>query len=311
MPDSIAMGAVPVDYTDVMLDLIMGYECNVKCDYCSITDDMRHSNMTTREIIGELVKARQLGIHAVSFGGGEPTIRRDFLPLVAYSRDRGWDMIKVSSNGLMYSYPEFAKRAVEAGVTQFNISAMGHTPALYESIMGRRDYLDRVEAGVANLIDLGKVPVLDLIIKNDTVAQLTETIEYWASRGVDTFPLWLVSLTDRNATNVESLPRVSDIKEHLFRAFEFGRKNGLNVYSRHIPRCVLPGYEDFVRDLREDRVYIVTPRSSFFLWESDISANTYVPKCESCVFVRGVCQGIRRDYLERFGDAEIVPSTEK
>ena len=94
------------------------------------------------------------------------------------------------------------------------------------------------------------------------------------------------------------------------RVFDFARQNGLKVYSRHIPRCMLPGYHDFVHALREDRVYIVTPGSRFFLWESDISANTYAPVCEKCRFVRAECQGARRDYLLRYGEEELVPITE-
>ena len=41
------------DFTDVMVDVITGYECNVKCDYCSVLDELRCQNMTTAEIIGE------------------------------------------------------------------------------------------------------------------------------------------------------------------------------------------------------------------------------------------------------------------
>ena len=309
------VGGSGIDYSDVMVDLIMGYECNVKCDYWSVFDKMRPVNMTTADAIAELSTARGMGMHKVSFGGGEPTIRRDLLPIVRWCRDRGFDWIKVSSNGLMYAYPEYVKKAVDAGVTDFHVSVMGHTPQMYKNIMGDARYFDMVVKGVDNLIAAGQTPVLDMIVKNGLSGSrtwdcLTETVAFWAEKGVKTFPLWLVSLTDGNADNVESLPRVRDMFPEMARVFEYSRANGLNVYSRHIPRCMLPGDHEFGHDLRQDRVYIVTPGSRFFLWESDISANTYLPQCERCRYVRGECQGAGRDYLMRFGDDEIVPITE-
>ncbi|HNU68144.1 MAG TPA: radical SAM protein [Myxococcota bacterium] len=300
-------GGRGVDYGDVMVDLIMGYECNVKCDYCSVSDAMRPVNMTTAEALSELAAARAMGMHKVAFGGGEPTIRRDLLPIARWARDRGFDWIKVSSNGLMYAYQDYASRAIDAGVTDFHISVMGHEPRMYAATMGDAKWFDMVVRGVDNLVAAGHVPILDMIIKADTWRTLTETVAFWAGHGVRTFPLWLVSLTDRNADKPDSLPRVRDIFPELARVFEYSRAAGLNVYSRHIPRCMIPGYHDFVHDLRQDRVYIVTPGSRFFLWESDISANTYLPACEGCRYVRAECQGARRDYLARFGGDEIVP----
>lgn len=301
------VGAGGIDYSDVMVDLIMGYECNVKCDYCSVTDQMRPVNMTTSDVMAELADARAMGMHRVAFGGGEPTIRRDLLPLVRWARERGFDWVKVSSNGLMYAYPEYVTKAVDAGITDFHISVMGHTPQMYAATMGDAKWFDLVVRGVDALVAAGHPPVLDMIIKRDTFETLAETVEFWAARGVTTFPLWLVSLTDRNAANPDSLPGIRDMYAHLARLFDLARDKGLNVYSRHIPRCMLPGYESFVYDLREDRVYIVTPGSRFFLWESDISANTYAPACEKCRFVRAECQGARRDYLVRYGEDELVP----
>ena len=295
------------DLSDVMVDLILGYQCNVQCDYCSITDDMRRQNLATADVMRELAWARARGMHRVAFGGGEPTMRRDLLPIVRWCRDRGFDHVKVSSNGLLYSYETFARDAVEAGVDQFNVSVMGHTADLYRSILGRDGSLGLVERGVRNLVALGHPPVADLIVKSDTHEHLAAIVEHWAGLGVRVFPLWLVALIDRNRDNFASLPRVSDIRDDIVRAFERGRSLGVEVYSRHIPRCLLKGFEEHVRDLREDRVLVVTPGSRFFLWESAVSPSTYTPRCEPCRYFRGACLGLRRDYLERFGDGELAP----
>jgi cyclic pyranopterin phosphate synthase len=296
------------DYADVLVDVMIGYACNVQCDYCSITDEMRRENMTTAAIMKILADARRRGATRVAFGGGEPTIRRSLLPLVRWSRDRGYRSIKVPSNALLYSYREYAEEAVAAGINQFHISFMAHTPELYESIMRRPGALDLVERGLRNLIDLEQKPVGDLIIKSDTWMYLPDIVEFWAARGVETFNLWLVSLSDRNRDNLASLLPVSEMRPGIVAAFERGRQLGVRVLSRHIPRCMLAGYEEHVADLREDRVLVVTPRSTFTLWESKISPNAYGERCQGCVHRHQACLGLRLDYLERYGDGEVAPT---
>jgi cyclic pyranopterin phosphate synthase len=303
----IKLGDAWFDYADVMIDVMYGYACNVQCDYCSITDEMRLEKMSTATVLAQLKEARDRGATKVSFGGGEPTIRRGLLPLVRWCRDRGYRSIKVASNGMMYSYRWYAEQAVDAGVNDFHVSLMAHTPELYEQIMRKAEAFDLVTQGVRNLIALGRTPTADLIIKSDTWMHLDEIVEHWAALGIDTFNLWLVSLSDRNKDNLASLPRVSEMRDGIHAAFDRGKRLGVTVRSRHIPRCMLPGYEEHVADLREDRVLVITPRTSFALWESKISPNTYADKCNGCRHQHGICLGVRRDYLERYGDDELRP----
>lgn len=304
---TVKLGEQWVDYADVLVDVQIGYACNVQCDYCSITDEMRQENMMTAAVMAKLGEARSRGATKVAFGGGEPTIRRNLLPLVRWCRDRGYRAIKVPSNGLMYSYRSYAEEASEAGINDFHISFMAHTPELYERIMGKPGALDLVTQGVRNLAALGHKPTGDLIIKSDTWMHLADIVEHWAALGIETFNLWLVSLSDRNKDNLASLLRVSEMRDGISAAFERGRKLGVTVCSRHIPRCMLPGYEEHVADLREDKVLVITPRATFALWESKISPNTYGEKCAGCRYQHGVCLGFRRDYLERYGDEEARP----
>lgn len=298
------------DYSEVLVDVMIGYACNVQCDYCSVTDEMRQENMLTAAVMAKLSEARAKGAVKVAFGGGEPTIRRSLLPLVRWCRDRGYRSIKIPSNGLMYSYKDYAAEAVEAGITDFHISIMAHTPELYTKIMGRADAFELVTQGLANLIALKQKPIGDLIIKSDTWMHLADIVEHWAARGIQTFNLWLVSLSDRNKDNLASLLTVTEMRDGIVAAFERGRQLGVTVRSRHIPRCMLPGYEGHIADLREDKVLVVSPRATFSLWESKISPNAYGPKCEGCKHQHGICLGLRRDYLERYGDGEVRPERE-
>ena len=225
-----------------------------------------------------------------------------------YGAGTGYRSIKIPSNGLMYSYRNYAEEAVDAGITDFNISFMAHTPELYARIMGKADAFALVTQGVRNLKALKRKPVGDLIIKSDTWMHLADIVEHWAGEGIDTFNLWLVSLSDRNKDNLDSLLPVTSMRDGIFAAFERGTQLGVTVRSRHIPICLLPGHESHMADLREDRVLVVSPRATFALWESKISPSAYTEKCSGCRYQHGICLGLRQDYLDRYGDAELRPA---
>lgn len=292
--------------SDYLLDLILGFACNVECDYCTMTREMRSQNLSTKEVAAALRKGAREGLKAVCFGGGEPTIRKDLVPLVALARDAGFERIKIQSNGLMYAYPDFVDRLIQAGANQFNVSVMGRDRSMYRSIMGQERHFDLVAEGIGRLVRRDARIIADVIMKNDTWEKLPDTIGTFADLGIEHFVLWLVSLTDRNKDNIDSLVPVSTMRPGIYEAFELGRRRGIEVYSRHIPVCMLPDYPDHIWNVRQDNVLIVTPGSTFWLRDSRITANTFVEKCAGCA-ARETCLGVRRDYLDRYGDDEVEP----
>jgi len=284
----------------------MGYECNVQCDYCTITREMRAKNLDAAAIAAALERGAREGLTSAAFGGGEPTIRKDLPRLVKLARGLGYTSIKISSNGLMYAYPEYVDRLLAAGADLFHLALMGWNRQMYARIMGREEHYDLVRKGVANLVARDALVVGDLIMKNDTYQALPDTVEHWAELGVERFVLWLMSLTDRVRDNRDALVPVSTMRPYILEAFEVGRRRGIPVLSRHIPRCMLPGYWDHLWDVGGERILVVTPESSFWLSESRITANTHVDRCAACV-IHGECTGIRRDYLDNVGDHEVSP----
>src|SRR2546422_11474535 len=80
----VKLGTEWFEYADVLVDVMIGYACNVQCDYCSITDEMRKDNMATGPVMAALGEARRRGATKASVGCGGPTNRGSLLPR------RGW-----------------------------------------------------------------------------------------------------------------------------------------------------------------------------------------------------------------------------
>jgi cyclic pyranopterin phosphate synthase len=288
-----------------LLDVVLGYDCNLGCTYCTISDEMRLRALPTERVAREIERAAARGFKDLAFTGGEPTIRSDLPALVKHARRRGFEHVKVASNGLRYAHAPYLDHLVTCGVDRFNVSMHAFTDDAYERTVRREGTAVLRRQAIGNLVDRGLDPMADLILKNDTYRHLRGWIADLVSLGVRRFSLWLVSLTDQNAGNVEQLPRITEIAPFVKEACDDAQRGGYEVLSLHIPRCFLPGYEDHVRHPGDDIVTVVTPDDVFDLKDSRLGGGVKPAGCAGCKFVNE-CPGLRQDYIDRFDGDEVA-----
>jgi cyclic pyranopterin phosphate synthase len=288
-----------------LLDVVLGYDCNLKCTYCTITDAMRARALRTEVIVREIDAAAARGFRHIAFTGGEPTIFPSLPALLRRAKSRGFEELKIASNGLRYAHAPFLDHLIEAGANRFHVSMHAFSNDAYERTVQRADTARLREQAIENLLSRAQAPTADLILKTDTVPHLRAWIRSLVDQGIRSFQLWLVSLTDQNANNIEQLPRISDVVPELRGAFDDARAGGYDVLSLHVPRCFLTGYEDHVRHPGADGVRVVTPDDVFDLADSRLTGGVKPgAPCAACRYV-DTCPGLRRDYVERFGTGEL------
>ncbi|MEZ4311815.1 MAG: radical SAM protein [Polyangiaceae bacterium] len=194
-----------------LLDIVLGYDCNLACDYCTITPEMRRRAMPAARVAAEIDRAASRGFRDIAFTGGEPTIRPDLPALVKHARRRGFEHIKVASNGLRYAHADYLDHLLACGVDRFHVSLHAFEDPAYERTVHLTGTAPLRRQALANLIARGLDPVADLILKHDTYRDLAPWIASLVDLGLRRFALWLVSLTDQNAPNVHQLPRIPDV----------------------------------------------------------------------------------------------------
>ena len=291
-----------------LLDIILGYGCNLSCDYCTITPQMRQRSLPAQTVANALAQGRRDGFDHLSITGGEPTIFDTLLPLVRHARTLGYEDIKVQSNGLLWTPPNVA-RAIDAGVTRFAVSIHAHRRERYEAIVQRSDTYDAMVAGLRTLVQASQTASIhvsaDVIVMRSTLPDLADAIAWLADVGLRHADLWFVSLTDGNAANVESMPAMTEAMPAIRAALAEGRRRGMNVRSLHVPRCLLGADRAHAFDPASVGVRVLSPDASFDLAHSRITGQVHVPACVGCEH-ESYCPGLREDYLARYGDAEVA-----
>jgi len=135
--------------------------CNLRCVYCMPEEgvDLSPSRdlLTTPEIAMLSSVFVSQGVTKIRLTGGEPTVRRDILPLmhqIGSLRSQGLKEICITTNGL--SLHRKLDSMVEAGLTGVNLSLDTLDPWQFQ-IMTRRKGFDAVQRSIARILEMNKL----------------------------------------------------------------------------------------------------------------------------------------------------------
>lgn len=115
--------------TQAMIEL--ADRCNEACVHCYQVHG-RGREMDTEEVFRLLDELAEMGVLFVTFSGGEPTLRDDFLELVAYARDKRF-VVKVYSNGLRID-EAMAAQLGRLAVQEVQLSLYSHRPERHDTV---------------------------------------------------------------------------------------------------------------------------------------------------------------------------------
>ncbi len=212
MPISPGAGPVPGVLADShgrrfpYLRLSLTEACNYRCSYC-LPDGYRATGgagfLSLEEIV-RLVRAfAALGMTKVRLTGGEPSLRKDLVPIIAaISAVPGIARIALTTNGCLL--PARVRGWRDAGLTALNVSLDSLDGARFHAITGHDRHAEVAE-GVDLALSLGFEAV-----KINTVLL----------RGLndDELPAWVDYLRDRRtAVRFIELMRTGDNREYFLR----------------------------------------------------------------------------------------------
>ncbi|MBK9517336.1 MAG: GTP 3',8-cyclase MoaA [Anaeromyxobacter sp.] len=131
------------------LRLSLTDRCNFRCSYCAPMGLEHHEDPLSLAEVGRLVSIfARLGVRRVRLTGGEPTLRRDLLEIVAaVGATPGIEEVALTTNG--QALAELAAPLRAAGVTRVNVSLDTLDPDKLLRLSGRTASLERITRGIA------------------------------------------------------------------------------------------------------------------------------------------------------------------
>jgi MoaA/NifB/PqqE/SkfB family radical SAM enzyme len=290
------------------LELTPDYRCNQRCLGCAVTGEEGPSR-TSRELVQALIDGRRQGITQLWIGGGEPTLRRDLLPLIREARTRGYARIRLQTNAAMLAYPEVATRLAAAGVTEISVSIKGADATSHDRMARSEGSFDLLMRGIANARASGLEVEGDVLLYRSTTSELPEVVRVFFAQGVKRFRVWTMAPDASDAEALREEPRLSEVAAAVRAACDLGlSEDPEHIVSLHTPPCFLRGDAARARFFAPELGLLVHDASGrrFRLEDSAMEGGAFPPRCEGCA-LRSRCGGMRADYLARHGDTELQP----
>lgn len=163
--------------------------CNYRCVYCMPADGLswlpRAELLRYEELARIVAVFQRLGVNRVRLTGGEPTVRKDFVDLVAALGQLGLDDLAMTTNG--HTLESLAPRLAAAGLRRVNVSLDTLDPDRFARLTRGGD-LARVLAGLdaARAAGLTPIKINAVILRGENDHELPELVEHFARHARDT-----------------------------------------------------------------------------------------------------------------------------
>ena len=154
------------------------FHCNLRCVHCYVVEDQSKEELTFSEITSILDQIHQEGCLWLSFTGGEPLLRDDFLDIYTYAVKKGF-LMNILTNGTLIT-TEIADYLQEYPPFMVEITLNGITAQTYERITQVPGSFKRCIRGINLVLDRG-VPLtiksIGMSLNRDEILKIKEYAE--------------------------------------------------------------------------------------------------------------------------------------
>lgn len=290
------------------VDIKVGYTCNNFCKHCVAGDKRGYTQDRSTNEIKQILEESRESAQGVVFTGGEVTLRKDAFELVGFARDMGYEYIEMQTNGRMFSYMEFCRRMVDAGVTFFVMALTGHIPELHNYITGTESF-HQIMNGIVNLKKLKQKVGTNTVVSKINYRHLPAIARIAAKLELNQIQFAFVHILGHARENAPSVvPRKTIIMPYVKDGIKIALAAKIFPMTEAIPFCFMRGYEKFVaeRYISDAKIYDIGYTIDDFTEVRQVEGKTKAEKCKRCCYYK-ICEGPWKEYPEIFGWEEFVP----
>jgi len=228
--------------------------CNNRCCFCLDSDLVFVDPFVmTGEVKRQIDEGLAQGATRLILSGGEASIHPDFLELIRYGREVGFDRVQTITNGRMFTYPRFFRQAVAAGLGEITFSLHSHRARVHDQITGVAGAYDQALRALRRaLAEPALIVSVDVVVNRLNASTLPETVAFFADLGVGEFDLLhLVPFGRAFSQDQGTVPLAVEpdlLRDRLARTFDLARRRSLVLWTNRLPPPVLEDYEHLIQD---------------------------------------------------------------
>lgn len=294
-------------------ELKVSYTCNMGCRFCWVGDRRSVPKLSLQEQGNSLEYIDQIDdIEEIHISGGEPTLRKDLIPLLGKIKAKKFKSVIIHTNALLFSNPDFADQVLPF-LTHAVISLQAATPKSHEYVTRLKDRFDVQLRGIRNVVSSDVIVAINTVMARPTLEDLLIFPGLLSEMGVNywfiTFPFvtgWAKRMSD------ELLPRsLEELSEHLVPALKIAIEKKVHVIPNGLAFCYFPEFVSYF--LKSIHRLQSVGLGGFGSQRKMIDSNTlgdeamafaheviklqHVEACKECCF-KGSCSGFWPELLD-------------
>ncbi len=227
------------------------FDCNDRCVFCLDAHTHDGTNRAREEVKQQILDGRRKGAERLILSGGEPTIHPDFVDFVRLGRLAGYRKVQTVTNGRMFAYGEFLRRALDAGLGEITFSIHGPNAKIHDALVGTKGAFEEEVTGLKRALADGRPIInIDVCVNRGNVRQLPELLATFTAMGVREFDLLHVIPFGRAYTEGKEtlFYDLEEMRPYLLEAFAYARRPGIHIWLNRFPPQHLEGFEDLIQD---------------------------------------------------------------
>ncbi|MFW6024899.1 MAG: radical SAM protein [Candidatus Woesearchaeota archaeon] len=294
------------------IDLKGGFSCNNNCKFCILGDKRDNfEDRTTKEMISLIEKYGSKGYKKIVLTGGEITLRRDIFKLIEKSKESGFELIRVESNGRMFKYKDYLSRLISSGANCFSVSFYASNAKDYSflSNTSEESFFEVLE-GLKNLSKYDVKVDINCVINKKNYRKLKEIIDLVNKFNFSFINFPLINPSGNVLNHKDSLlVSFSQVKPYIRRALEYCEELNIHPSTEMFPFCVLgKNYKKSIEYYSKD-MSIDSPSNKVNDFEESRSKGKLkLDNCSNCL-LNDKCEGILKSYYKQFDSLKVFPIT--
>jgi len=297
------------------LELIIGFECNNNCLFCSnqsLRDLCRKRGISTisfEQVKNILESNNNKEVSTLFFVGGEPTIIKDFFKIIRFAKKEGYPNISIQTNGRMFKNMGFSRKIYKEGI-DVGFSIHGDSALLHDKLTRSPGSFEQLVSGMNNLKSFGQTFTTNTTINKINYKRIPQIISFLSRYDPSTILFSLVSPVGIPKENLkDTLTPLNNLRSIIKKSTLTAKKLNQNIKFIDVPLCIMDEYEDYMheKDFEFDRKIVVKGmKDSFYLKNKNKKEKTKLPICSNCKRNKD-CFGIWKGYTRSYGTGTIRP----
>jgi len=288
--------------------LKISYDCDNKCIFCHAEDYKKIKNVHEKIIFHKInnIKDNYPGINQILFSWWEPTINRNILKYIDFSK-KLWFKVWLITNWSQLNNI-FYQKNIESWILDYIYLSL-HWPnsEIHNKIAWNDKSFQSVDKFLKSTSKYKNLElVINCVVNRFNIDSLEHIVEYISKYNhIKIIKFSLLEPKWSWMSNIEKIYVPVDLVAKKIQSLVIKNKT-LNIYWDWLPLCVMDWLLDRISNLKTENIEYMSETFESKIYETDFSKRQYSLKCNNCC-KKEICPWIYKGYIDIYWDYYLRP----